>query len=383
MDINAVKTNAQLVADEWKEQVSERQQRTELQEDDYNQLKSINIPLLGVPQEFGGLWKDLQTTGSSICEILRILASGDPSVALSSTMHQGVLSPWRVGTVPEEFQEQWNAQKEEVFQTVIEGSWWGTIVSEPGSGGDSGLTKTATKLDSGLKYFMTGKKHFGSGSGRTSYMTTRAVPEGEESPDIFFIKVKDIPWDGSQGIQLDNPWRGRGMRSTNSHAFTFTEFPATRIAWPGHSTELMASNGGLGPVAFTSVITGVVDSAMAHCKTNLQRILANSPKLKAFQEVHWTQAEQEYWLINQAMQTTLKTLEDGTSDRYNSLMLKEAVANLADSILNRLCKLTGGTAYTWYSPLGGWLEDVRALGFLRPPWALAYEQLFNMSINEQ
>ena len=83
------------------------------------------------------------------------------------------------------------------------------------------------------------------------------------------------------------------------------------------------------------------------------------------------------------MQTTLKTLEDGTSDRYNSLMLKEAVANLADSILNRLCKLTGGTAYTWYSPLGGWLEDVRALGFLRPPWALAYEQLFNMSINEQ
>ena len=45
MDINAINTNAQIVADEWKEQVSERQQRTELQEDDYNQLKSINIPL--------------------------------------------------------------------------------------------------------------------------------------------------------------------------------------------------------------------------------------------------------------------------------------------------------------------------------------------------
>ena len=85
MDINAVKTNAKLVAEEWKEQVTERQQRTELQEDDYNQLKSINIPLLGVPQEFGGLWQDLQSTGSSVCEILRILASGDPSVALSST----------------------------------------------------------------------------------------------------------------------------------------------------------------------------------------------------------------------------------------------------------------------------------------------------------
>ena len=91
MDINTVTKNARLVASEWTSQVSERQQRTELQEDDYNQLKSINVPLLGVPQEFGGLWENLQSTGSSICKILRILASGDPSVALSSTMHQGCL----------------------------------------------------------------------------------------------------------------------------------------------------------------------------------------------------------------------------------------------------------------------------------------------------
>ncbi|HCG91053.1 MAG TPA: hypothetical protein DEZ08_04365 [Dehalococcoidia bacterium] len=381
MDIATVTKNAKQIATEWKAQVFERQQRTELQESDYNQLMSINVPLLGVPKEFGGLWTNLQSSGSSICKIIRILASGDPSVALSSTMHQGVLSPWRVGDVPDEYLEQWNTQKSEVFQTVLDGNWWGTIVSEPGSGGDSGLTKTATKLDSGLKYFMTGKKHFGSGSGRTSFMSTRAVPEGEETPDIFFINVKNLPWDGSKGVKLDNPWKGRGMRSTNSHAFTFTNFPATRIAWPGHATELMASNGGLGPVAFTSVITGVVDTAMEHCKSNLEKILVNTPKLKAFQEVEWTKAEQEYWLINQALENTLLSIDNGTSNRNNSLMLKETVAVLADSILNRLCKLTGGTAYTWYSPLGGWLEDVRALGFLRPPWALAYEQLFNMSMS--
>jgi len=31
------------------------------------------------------------------------------------------------------------------------------------------------------------------------------------------------------------------------------------------------------------------------------------------------------------------------------------------------------------SPLGRWAQDVRALGFLRPPWGLAYDQLFAMS----
>jgi len=31
------------------------------------------------------------------------------------------------------------------------------------------------------------------------------------------------------------------------------------------------------------------------------------------------------------------------------------------------------------SPLGRWAQDVRALVFLRPPWGLAYDQLFAMS----
>ncbi len=60
------------------------------------------------------------------------------------------------------------------------------------------------------------------------------------------------------------------------------------------------------------------------------------------------------------------------------LLAKTSVARLAESVLSRLCKLSGGSAYTWYSPLGAWFEDVRALGYLRPPWALAYDQLYTM-----
>jgi alkylation response protein AidB-like acyl-CoA dehydrogenase len=229
---------------------------------------------------------------------------------------------------------------------------------------------------------MSGQKHFGSGSGLTSFMTTRAVPAGEGQPDIFFLEVRNQPWDGSTGMKLAAEWRGHGMMSTNSHAFEFKNFPATRVAWPGHQTELMAANSGLGGMSFTSVITGVVDAAMNYTRERLKENLARSSSLRAFQQVEWTLAEQEAWLIDQAWEGTLRSIDRGKLDRRTILMTKECVARLSESVLNRLTKLSGGTAFTWYSPLGAWLEDVRALGYLRPPWALAFDNLYNMGWQE-
>src|SRR5207248_1936644 len=80
---------------------------------------------------------------------------------------------------------------------------------------------------------LSGQKHFGSGSGITSYMLTSAVPAGEAEPDWFFLPVRGAPWDGSTGVQLLAEWDGHGMIATQSHAFTFTDFPAPRFAWPG------------------------------------------------------------------------------------------------------------------------------------------------------
>src|SRR3954453_5339486 len=39
----------------------------------------------------------------------------------------------------------------------------------------------------------------------------------------------------------------------------------------------------------------------------------------------------------------------------------------------------GGASYSRSSPFGQWSLDVRALGLLRPPWALACHQLFEAS----
>ena len=72
----------------------------------------------------------------------------------------------------------------------------------------------------------------------------------------------------------------------------------------------------------------------------------------------------------------LRALESGRPARGASLRGKMIVAQLAESCLLRLCRVIGGGTYSRQSPFGCWFEDVRALGFLRPPWALAYDGLF-------
>ncbi len=43
-------------------------------------------------------------------------------------------------------------------------------------------------------------------------------------------------------------------------------------------------------------------------------------------------------------------------------------------------RIHGGSTFSRRSPFAHWFEDVRALGFLRPPWALAYDTLFTTSL---
>jgi len=380
MSIASILEAAPQLASEWAAEREDRQTRTEADPADYQRLRDLGIPLMAVPVEFGGTWESLAQSARPLCTLLRTLAAGDPSITLASAMHLGVLGSWRIPTVPDPYNDAWQKQRKEVFQTVVDGAWWGTIVSEPGSGGDTGLTRSrcVPEAPDSLKYRISGEKHFGSGSGLTSFMTTRALADGETTPDLFFLEVRNQPWDGSTGMRLSAPWRGHGMMSTNSHAFEFKDYPATRVAWPGHQAELMAANSGLGGMSWSSCIAGVVDAAMDYTRQRLREARTQGSNLRAFVQVEWTRAEQEAFLIDRAWEGTLQMLDQGVIDRRTILMTKESVAELSESVLTRLCKLTGGTAYTWYCPLGGWLEDVRALGYLRPPWALAYDNLFNM-----
>ena len=381
MNTDTILAGASRLAEEFASERAERQRRKTAERTDFDRLRDAGIPLMALPVEFGGTWESLAQSVRPMCNVLRTLAHGDPSVSLVSSMHPLVLSAWRIPQVPKPFAEAWNRQRSEVFDTVHEGAWWGTIISEPGSGGDIAGTRSVAALqdESKLAYRLSGQKHFGSGSGVTSFMTTRAIPSGETNPDMFFLDFRGAPWDGSTGVKLVAEWAGHGMMSTNSHGFEFTDFPATRVAWPGHQSELMSANPGLGNLAFAAVIVGVIDAAMDYTRQRLSRSTAQGTELRAFQKVAWAEVEQEAWLIEQGFEGAVRAFEQGKETRKAGLMAKQSIAGLAESVMSRLCRIAGGSSYTWYSPLGAWFEDVRSLGYLRPPWPLAFDQVFDLS----
>ena len=367
-------------------QRGERQMRDRLDAGDLDALAAAGLQRTGMPAERGGLWADLTTSTRSICEIYRVLARADSSLALTSSMHPAVLAFWlATPQVPAPDTGAWQRQRDEIFATVEAGAWWGTITSEPGSGGDVAKTRsTARWVDgtgdgadaadelTGGGWRLSGQKHFGSGTGVTSYMLTTAVPEGGDEPDWFYVPTAGNPLDGTAGITMVAPWDGHGMRATQSHALTFDDAPAVRSAWPGHLGDLIAGAAPFFGTLFTAIVLGIVDEAVATARAQLA---PRADGLRAYEQVEWAQAELEAWTMAQAYEGALRAIESGRPASGAALRAKVVGSQLAESCLGRLCKVLGGGTYARRSPFGHWFEDVRALGFLRPPWALAVDGL--------
>lgn len=378
MDPETILDNVRQVSDRFAADRNERQLRRHLDPADFQQLAEGGFLLSGVPVAQGGLWASVRESTRPICELLRVLAQGDPSVALVSAMHPAVLSFWlATPKVDAAQQAAWDEQRASLARTALDGAWWGTITSEPGSGGDITRTKAVARRDGADgAYRLSGAKHFGSGSGITSYMMTTALPEGEPQPHLFFLDVRGAPWDGSTGMKLIAEWDGQGMIATQSHAMQFEDFPATRCAGPGNLPALLLASGPFVACSFTAVIVGIVGTAI---ETARRQLTPRHDALRPYEQVEWARAELEAWLIEQVYQGMLRAVEDDRDPLWSALRGKTAIAELAESTLARVCKVLGGGTFNRTSPFAFWYEDVRALGFLRSPWGLAFDQLFALS----
>ena len=127
---------------------------------------------------------------------------------------------------------------------------------------------------------------------------------------------------------------------------------------------------------FAAIVVGIVETAIGTARQQLQR---KRDSMLAYEQTEWARVEIEGWLIQQAYEGMLRSVEQAGSGNRETRLGKAAVAELAESIMLRICKVVGGGSYSRHSPHGFWLEDVRALGFLRPPWGLAFDQIFQGS----
>ena len=315
MEVAAVSEKIRALSGEFAADRRERQRRRELVPADFARLREAGFPLTGVPVDQGGIWECPSRSARPICDMLRVLAHGDSSVALVCAMHPSMLSYWiATPEAPAPFAKAWEEQRRSIFRNVCEDAWWGTIASEPGASGDLTRSKATARRDpSDGGYGLSGQKNMGSGSGITSFMLTVAIPEGEAAPDVFFLDMRKVPWDGSAGVTLTGAWDGQGMTATQSHAMSFKDFPATRIAWPGQLASLGGATGGIIQCYFTAVIAGVAEVAL---DTAREQVARRRDELRAYERLEWARAELEGWFIAQAHEGMLRPIEAGRDGRH-------------------------------------------------------------------
>lgn len=207
-------------------------------------------------------------------------------------------------------------------------------------------------------------------------MITTARVEGEDAPATFFIDMRDRPWDGTAGIELGAAWDGIGMRATQSHALRFDGVQATRMAARIDAATVFMTTSASTLTLFLAVILGVVETAVAEARVRLQ---PKAGDMRPFEQVEWSRAVTEAWLVEQAYEGALRAVEASGFPLAAVLRAKMGAAELAETCMNRISKVIGGGAFSESSPFAHWTQDVRALGFLRPPWGYACDSLFATS----
>ena len=361
------------VAAKFAEDVISRQKRRELDPDDFEQLKGTGFLLTGVPAEQGGLWEGPAGSARVYSKMARTIAHGDPSLALVASMHPAVTGFFLGVESVDDEPDAWRAQRQWVIDSARD-HWWGTVTSEPGSGGD--ILKTRSIATPEKDHFLiTGDKHFGSGSGLADFMITTAKVEGSDLPELFFLRNKDEPWDGSTGCKMTVEWDGIGMSSTQSHAFRFEDFPAKKTVSSEVLSKVAPISSQISNMLFTGVVLGVADNAMGFARGKLE---GKEEDMRAFEKTEWVRCQNELWLAEQAYEGALRAIEAGEGAAHiTAVRCKITCAELVETALSRMSKVVGGASFSKAMPLAQWTQDVKALGFLRPPLPLAYDQLMN------
>ncbi|MDA9679972.1 hypothetical protein N9U06_00755 [Gammaproteobacteria bacterium] len=118
--------------------------------------------------------------------MVRTITHGDPSVALVASTHPAVTGFFLGVESVDEEPVAWRVQRQLVIESARE-HWWGTVTSEPDSGGD--ILKTRSIATPEKNHFLiTGDKHFGSGSGQADFMITTAKVRSQSHRNSFFAK---------------------------------------------------------------------------------------------------------------------------------------------------------------------------------------------------
>ena len=211
-----------------------RQLRTQFDLADFDRLAEAGLLRTGLPADRGGLWANLSCRRAASASSTECSAGADPSVAAGSRR----CTPRCSGSgsrpdLPTPTAPAGTTARLAIFDTVAAGRRWGTITSEPGSGGDvvahQGRRPCRARRPSGGS---PATSTSAAAPASTSYMLTTALPEARTSPTVLRRHPRTAPWDGSHGHHAARP-RGTARHGRDAEPRVARSTAARRRAWRG------------------------------------------------------------------------------------------------------------------------------------------------------
>ncbi len=204
-------------------------------------LSASGLLAISVPRAFGGAG----ATAATVAEVIRILATADPSIAQIPHSHFVYLNLVRLAAPPD--------LQEEIWSAVLRGARLGNAQSELGGPTALAITTRLTPDPAG-GHRLTGRKGYATGALFATWIPVLATPAGTDEQVVAFV-----PRDAA-GVRVIDDWDGVGQRTTASGQVHFDDVavPARRVI-----SRRDAVSGPYGYGAYAQLLHGALDAGIA------------------------------------------------------------------------------------------------------------------------
>ena len=353
---------AEELAEEFATRAAEVDREGRFPTENIDRLKETGYLSIAIPEEFGGLGADLETTARA----QGILARGCASTALAANMHI-----FGLGSAAEGYR-QGDPSAAPIFELVRTGVVVGGSLTDAATGLNVRTSSTpARKVEGG--YVISGRKSFCSLAPVLDFFWgTAAEPGG--GPLLLFGIPRDTP-----GLEFVDSWDTMAMRGTGSWDVVFNDVfvpdiavqpgrgPGEPLVWEGGAERAFAW------FAFTvaSIYLGVARAAAAFAYDYVtKRTVTGASLPMARQPAQVFSAAEVELLLRPAealVDQGLRRRREGevlTPEDINTV--KYVAVKNAEAAVDRCLRMVGGHGLFRKLPLERYYRDVRA-GQFHPP----------------
>lgn len=333
---------------EVKEQCKVYDESGEWPKEIYDKAIEMQLHMLEVPEEYGGLGLDRVTVAALIEE----MAIADAGFATTISASGLGLKPVLIGGSKE--------QKERACQLIVDGGFGAFCLTEPMAGSDASAGKT-TAVKDGDSYVLNGRKCFITNGGVASFYCITAMTDkslGTKGISMFFVEA------GTKGLSTGNHENKMGIRTSNTCDVVLEDCRVPVSALVGQEGKgfgiamktLDQARAWMGCVA-TGIAQRGINEAIAYGK---ERIQFGKPVIKN-QGMQFKIADMEIKTetARQMVAHALTRMDMGLPHTKESAIAKCYASDIAMEVAQEAIQVFGGYGYSREYPVEKLLRDAK------------------------